>query len=95
VSADRQSLDEMLADSARDRDKLLAELLTADEAMRKAAERRTRWSVVRQIHTDGEVVEQPISRHRFERLAYWRAYRLTRSHPAEIGCHYTVRRAGS
>lgn len=53
------------------------------------------WEVVRQRHTGGEVVEESVTAHRWERLAYWRADRLTRSHPGEVGIHYTVRRAAS
>lgn len=53
------------------------------------------WEVVRQRHTGGEVVEEPVTTHRWERLAYWRADRLARSHPGEVGIHYTVRRAAS
>lgn len=90
MTADWQSLDEQLADEARDRDAILAQLAAA-QARHKAL--RTGWEIVRQVHTGGEVVEHPVSRHRFERLAYWRAYRLARSHQSETGCHYTVRRA--
>lgn len=87
-SADRPSLDEQMRQEARDREELR-------KLLKGAEPKSSRWLVVRQIHTGGEVVEHQVSRHRFERLAYWRAYRLTRSHPNETGCHYTVRRAAA
>lgn len=91
-SADRPSLDGQLADAARDREQILAELLAADIA--NHAVKRKGWTVVRQYCEKGDVVEHAMCRHRFERVAEWCARRRAWRHTA-TGGHYTVRRAKS
>jgi hypothetical protein len=88
-SADRLDLAQIMADAARDREQILAQLGDA-EPVKPAVS--TRWTVVRQFHSGGEVVESLVCRHRFERVAHWCSYRRTRSHTGETGAHYTVRR---
>lgn len=77
-----------LADQlAQDREHLLAQL--------EAARPRGRYAVVRQLFVAGEVVDQPVSHHRYEWVAQLWAHHRERQHGHEAGGHYTVRRAES
>lgn len=85
------SLAEILADSARERDALQAQLAAAKSA--KSAVKPVKYQVVRQSHHGGEVVESDACRHRFGWVAQLCAHRRERQHAQETGIHYTVRRA--
>lgn len=81
------SLDEQKRAEAEDRTKLLAALA------REAATPTGRHIVYRQLFVAGQVVERPMSGHRFEWVAQLWAHHRERQHGHEAGGHYTVRRA--
>lgn len=86
----RPSIDEQLAAEAQDRTKLLAQL--AREAAKRGG-KSAKYVVVRQFFMAGELIDEPVSGHRFEWVAERYAARARRRHRTETGGHYTVRRA--
>lgn len=85
MTADAQQ-DEQYASSVHAEQ--LAEL--ARDAAILGTKRGARYVVVRQFT---HLPDQPVSSHRFERIAQWCAHRRERQHAHEAGGHYTVRRA--
>ena len=98
ADAQQSALAGQLADAAQDRTKLLAALAceAAKPGVKSGAKHITgTFIVVRQVHVKGlgEVVDVPVSGHRFAWVAQLCAHRRERQHAHEAGGHYTVRRA--
>lgn len=86
-SADRPDLAQIMADTASDREQILAQLADAEPVKHAVS---TRWTVVRQYSNKPD---ETVSTHRFEWVAYWRARRRVWRHAGVTGVHFTVRRA--
>lgn len=81
------SAERALADNARPRDELTADLT--------AAKPGKRWVVVRQCHLGGEVVDTVESYHRFGWVAELVARRRTNLDAGRHGAYFDARRADS
>lgn len=90
MNDDRQSLAGILAESAQDREKLLAQLRTADVSAK--ARPTKRWLVVEQ--GAGITPGRRVCQHRWERLAVWCAARR-QARNDDFGFWYEARRADS
>jgi hypothetical protein len=85
VTADlTASAERALADNARPRDELIAEIAPAKP-----------WVVVRQSHLGGEIVETVESHHRFEWVAELAARRKTNRDAGRHGAYFNAKRADS
>lgn len=67
--------------------------MTAEVKPVESGVKTVKWWVVRQFQIAGEVLDAPISGHRFELAAELHARWLSRRHTHEAGGHYTARRA--
>lgn len=67
--------------------------MTADQDSLLAGVKTVKWRVYRQFQIAGEVLDAPVSGHRFELAAELHARWLSRRHTHEAGGHYTARRA--
>lgn len=94
TAADKPDLAAELAESAQDRDKVLALLAAEAQAAQPEVSAKARptkrWLVVRQASGSSD---QRVSQHRWEWLADRRVRRLTRN--ADRGVFYATRRADS